>query len=53
MNIIKRLGGQIIVGGPREKFMNNNAIFVGDSAGMVKVSIGGKNIIPVGEKTHR
>ena len=41
VNIIKRLGGQIIVGGPREKFMDNNIIFVGDSAGMVKVSTGG------------
>ena len=41
INVIKRLGGQIIVGGPREKFIYKNIIYVGDSAGMVKVSTGG------------
>lgn len=41
INVLGKLGGHIITGGPRKKFINENIIFVGDSAGMTKISTGG------------
>lgn len=37
----KELSGFIIYGGPRNSFVNRNMVYVGDSAGMTKITTGG------------
>lgn len=41
VKIIKKLGGRIIANGPRKEFINDSVLYVGDSAGMTKISTGG------------
>jgi flavin-dependent dehydrogenase len=38
---VKKYYGHIITGGPRKTFYDRNMIYIGDSAGMVKISTGG------------
>jgi flavin-dependent dehydrogenase len=39
--VVREFGGVVITGGPRKKFMDKNMIYVGDSAGMNKITTGG------------
>ncbi len=39
--VVREFGGIVIAGGPRKKFMDKNIVYVGDSAGMNKITTGG------------
>ena len=39
--VVKEFGGIVIAGGPRKKFKDKNMVYVGDSAGMNKITTGG------------